>query len=132
MVVRILIVDDSNSMRGIIRNALAEGGLEVVEATNGRDALAMLDRQTVDAIITDVNMPVMDGITLVKEIRRRPANGRTPVLILTTECDAEMKQAGKAAGATGWIVKPFNPQQLRQVIAKVLPPAAVEAKAKEV
>lgn len=124
MATRILIVDDSNSMRGIIRSALADGGLDVIEATNGRDALTTLDRQMVDVIITDVNMPVMDGITLVREIRRRPANRRTPVLILTTECDAEIKQAGKAAGATGWIVKPFNPQQLRQVIAKVLPPQA--------
>lgn len=121
MTKRILIVDDSNSMRGFIRAALTDGGLDVIEASNGRDALTMLDRHTVDAIITDVNMPVMDGITLVKEIRRRPVNGSTPVLILTTECDAAMKQAGRAAGATGWIVKPFNPQQLRQVIAKVLP-----------
>lgn len=122
MATRVLIVDDSNSMRGFIRAALAEGGLDLIEATNGQDALAALDGHTVDLIITDVNMPVMDGITLVKEIRRRQDNRRTPVLILTTECDAEMKQAGKAAGATGWIVKPFNPQQLRQVIAKVLPP----------
>ena len=124
MATRILIVDDSNSMRGIIRSALSAGGLDVIEATNGRDALVLLDRHSVDVIITDVNMPVMDGITLVKEIRRRPANGRTPVLVLTTECTTEMKQEGKAAGATGWIVKPFDPQQLRQIIAKVLPPQA--------
>jgi len=124
MATRILIVDDSNSMRSIIRSALVDGGLDVIEAVNGQDALAVLDRQAVDVIITDVNMPVMDGLTLVREIRRRPANGRTPVLVLTTECDAEMKLAGKAAGATGWIVKPFNPQQLRQVIAKVLPSQA--------
>ncbi len=69
-------------------------------------------------------MPGMDGISLVRAIRQRPVTKCTPVLILTTECNAEMKQAGKAAGATGWIVKPFNPQQLRQVIAKVLPPQA--------
>lgn len=124
MATRILIVDDSNSMRGMIRSALVDGGIEVIEAVNGQDALTALDRYTVDVIITDMNMPVMDGMTLVKEIRRRPATGRTPVLILTTECDAAMKQAGKAAGATGWIVKPFNPQQLRQVIARVLPPQA--------
>ncbi len=122
MATRILIVDDSNSMRGMIRSALADGGgIEVIEAVNGRDALTALDQHTVDVIITDMNMPVMDGMTLVKEIRRRPTNRSTPVLILTTECDAAMKQAGKAAGATGWIVKPFNPQQLRQVITKVLP-----------
>lgn len=121
MTKRILIVDDSNSMRGIIRSALTDGGHDVIEAANGQDALVALDRHSVDVIITDMNMPVMDGITLVKEIRRRPTNRSTPVLILTTECDAAMKQAGKAAGATGWIVKPFNPQQLRQVITKVLP-----------
>lgn len=121
MTKRILIVDDSNSMRGIIRSALTDGGHDVIEAANGRDALVALDQHSVDVIITDMNMPIMDGITLVKEIRQRPTNRSTPVLILTTECDAAMKQAGKAAGATGWIVKPFNPQQLRQVITKVLP-----------
>lgn len=121
---RILIVDDSVSMRGMIRSALRSGSFEVIEAANGPDALTMLDRQEVDLIITDVNMPDMDGISLVKAIRHRPATKVTPVLVLTTECGAEMKQAGRAAGATGWIVKPFSPQQLVQVVAKVLPPDA--------
>lgn len=124
MAKRILIVDDSVSMRGMIRSALTAGSFDVVEATNGPDALTMLDRQEVDLIITDVNMPNMDGISLVKAIRHRPATRSTPVLILTTECGAEIKQAGRAAGATGWIVKPFSPQQLVQVVAKVLPPPA--------
>lgn len=120
MVKRILIVDDSVSMRGMIRSALRSGSFEVIEAANGPDALIVLDRQEVDLIITDVNMPDMDGISLVKAIRHRPATKVTPVLVLTTECGAEMKQAGRAAGATGWIVKPFSPQQLVQVVAKVL------------
>ena len=121
MAKRILIVDDSVSMRGMIRSALRSGSFEVVEAANGPDALTVLDRQEVDLIITDVNMPDMDGISLVKAIRHRPATKVTPVLVLTTECGAELKQAGRAAGATGWIVKPFSPQQLVQVVAKVLP-----------
>lgn len=124
MAKRILIVDDSVSMRGMIRSALRSGSFEVIEAANGPDALTMLDRQEVDLIITDVNMPDMDGISLVKAIRHRPATKATPVLVLTTECGAELKQAGRAAGATGWIVKPFSPQQLVQVVAKVLPPDA--------
>ncbi len=103
------------------RSALAGEEFDVIEAANGMEALAALDRISVDLIVADVNMPGMDGISLVKEIRQRPANKVTPVLMLTTECGAEMKQAGRAAGATGWIVKPFNPEQLRQVIAKVLP-----------
>lgn len=130
MAKRILIVDDSVSMRKMIRSALALDSFEVVEAVNGPDALAVLGRQQVDLIITDVNMPDMDGISLVREIRRRPRTQSTPILVLTTECGPEMKQAGRAAGATGWIVKPFNPQQLIQVVAKVLPPEAAQTMTK--
>ncbi len=124
MAKRILIVDDSTSMRGMIRSALRAGSFEVIEAANGPEALTMLDRQEVDLIITDMNMPDMDGISLVKAIRQRPATKVTPVLVLTTESGVELKQAGRAAGATGWIVKPFSPPQLVQVVAKVLPPDA--------
>jgi two-component system chemotaxis response regulator CheY len=124
MAKNILIVDDSVSMRGMVRSALTAGSFNVIEAANGGDALATLDRHGVDLIITDVNMPGMDGISLVKHIRQRAGNKFTPVLILTTESGAEMKQAGRAAGATGWIVKPFSPQQLVQLVAKVLPPEA--------
>ena len=126
MAKRILIVDDSTSMRGMIRSALRAGSFEVIEAANGPEALTMLDRQEVDLIITDMNMPDMDGISLVKAIRHRPATKVTPVLVLTTESGVELKQAGRAAGATGWIVKPFSPQQLVQVVDKVLPPDAGE------
>lgn len=121
---KILIIDDSNSMRGILRSALLGGGFEVIEAANGQEALVTLDGQRVDLIITDVNMPGMDGISVVREIRHRPRTKCTPVLILTTESTPELKQAGRVAGATGWIVKPFSPQQLWQVIARVLPPQA--------
>lgn len=126
MAKRILIVDDSTSMRGMIRSALRAGSFEVIEAANGPEALTILDRQVVDLIITDMNMPNMDGISLVKAIRQRPATKVTPVLVLTTESGVELKQAGRAAGATGWIVKPFSPQQLVQVVDKVLPPGAGE------
>ena len=126
MAKRILIVDDSTSMRGMIRSALRAGSFEVIEAANGPEALTMLDRQEVDLIITDMNMPDMDGISLVKAIRHRPATKVTPVLVLTTESGVELKQADRAAGATGWIVKPFSPQQLVQVVDKVLPPDAGE------
>ena len=129
MAKRILIVDDSVSMRAMLRSALSGGEFDVIEAANGPEALATLDRQMVDLIITDVNMPGMDGISLVRAIRQRQATKLTPVLILTTECGAEIKQAGRAAGATGWIVKPFSPQQLVQVLAKVLPPEASSARA---
>lgn len=124
MATRILIVDDSVSMRRMVGSALRSASFDVVEAANGPDALSFLDRHQVDLIITDVNMPDMDGISLVRAIRNRPATKSTPVLILTTESGVEMKQAGRTAGATGWIAKPFSPQQLVQVVAKVLPPEA--------
>lgn len=124
MATRILIVDDSVSMRRMVGSALRSAGFDVVEAANGPEALTVLDRHQVDLIITDVNMPDMDGISLVRAIRNRPATKSTPVLILTTESGVEMKQAGRTAGATGWIIKPFSPQQLVQVVAKVLPPEA--------
>lgn len=124
MATRILIVDDSVSMRRMVGSALRSASFDVVEAANGPEALAVLDRHQVDLIITDVNMPDMDGISLVRAIRNRAATKSIPVLILTTESGVEMKQAGRTAGATGWIVKPFSSQQLVQVVAKVLPPAA--------
>lgn len=124
MATRILIVDDSVSMRRMVCSALRSASFDVVEAANGPEALTVLDRHQVDLIITDVNMPDMDGISLVRAIRNRPATKSTPVLILTTESGVEMKQAGRTAGATGWIIKPFSPQQLVQVVAKVLPPEA--------
>ena len=118
---RILVVDDSQTMRQMVAFTLRESNFEVVEAEHGQDALAKLDGQKLDLIVTDLNMPVMDGITFIREVRSRPATRYLPILMLTTESQQEKKLAGKAAGATGWIVKPFDPPKLLTVIAKVLP-----------
>ena len=116
----ILTVDDSRTMRGMIRTALAEGAYRIIEATNGQEGLARLQEADVHLILADVNMPQMDGISFVRAVRQDPRFARTPILFLTTESAAEMKASGKAAGATGWIVKPFRPDDLRRVVAQVL------------
>ena len=116
-----LIVDDSVSIRQMVAFTLKEAGFDVLEGANGADALEKLAGRRVDLIITDVNMPVMDGITFVRQARSRTETKYTPILILTTESQAQSKQAGKAAGATGWIVKPFHPGRLLETVAKVLP-----------
>jgi two-component system chemotaxis response regulator CheY len=118
---RVLIVDDSVSMRQMVCFTLREGGFEVIEAEHGQDALDKLKSATVDLVITDLNMPVMDGITLIQNLRNQPSMKSKPILMLTTEGLAAKKEAGKAAGATGWIVKPFDPEKLLQTVAKVLP-----------
>ena len=117
----ILIVDDSASMRQVVAFTLRQAGFAVVEGSNGQEALNQLGSQRVDLIVTDLNMPVMDGITLIKNVRNRPNTRTIPVLMLTTESQDSKKQEGKAAGATGWIVKPFHPEKLLQTIARVLP-----------
>jgi two-component system chemotaxis response regulator CheY len=116
-----MIVDDSVSMRQMVGYTLRQGGFEVLEAEHGQDAIDKLRGGPVDLIITDLNMPVMDGITLIENVRKQPATKTTPVLMLTTEGLAAKKEQGKAAGATGWIVKPFDPEKLLQTVAKVLP-----------
>lgn len=118
---KVLIVDDSVSMRQMVNFTLRQGGFEVVEAEHGQDALDKLKTATVDLIITDLNMPVMDGITLIKNVRQLPAMKTKPILMLTTEGLPAKKEQGKAAGATGWIVKPFDPEKLLMTIARVLP-----------
>ena len=118
---KILIVDDAVSMRQMVSFTLKQGGYEVVEAEHGQDALNKLRSNTVDLIITDLNMPVMDGITLIRNVRKMPSMKSKPILMLTTEGLAAKKEQGKAAGATGWIVKPFDPDKLLQTLAKVLP-----------
>jgi two-component system chemotaxis response regulator CheY len=117
----VLIVDDSASMRQIVRLTLQNAGFAIVEASNGAEGLERLHAHQVQAVISDVNMPVMDGINFVKAIRLLSAYRSIPVLMMTTASDAERRQAGRAAGATGWIVKPFNPAQLLQTLEKVLP-----------
>lgn len=117
----VLAVDNSKTMRDMVSFTLRGAGYAVIEADNGVNALKALQGQKVDVIITDINMPEMDGITLVKRIRGLPQHAGTPVLILTTESDPGKKNEGRAAGATGWIVKPFSPDKLLQIVAKVCP-----------
>ena len=116
----ILAVDDSASMRQMVAYALKNAGHEVVEAVDGVDALKVAKTKSVNLVITDVNMPNMDGIALIKELRGLPNYKFIPILMLTTEAGADKKQEGKAAGATGWMVKPFNPEQLLATVDKVL------------
>ena len=116
----ILAVDDSASMRQMVAFTLKGAGHDVVEAADGVDALSKAKTRKFDLVISDVNMPNMDGITLIRELRSLPAFRFTPILMLTTENTADKKQEGKSAGATGWIVKPFNPDQLLATIRKVL------------
>jgi two-component system chemotaxis response regulator CheY len=116
-----LVVDDSLTMREMVSQALTDCGFEVVGAANGQVALEALDARTVDLIISDINMPVMDGLSFIREVRGRSRHTGVPILMLTTESDDDMKAKGKQAGATGWLVKPFNPDMLRKVIAKVVP-----------
>lgn len=115
-----LVVDDSTSMRQMVAFTLQSAGFEVVEGCDGKDALAKSQGGTFNLVVTDLNMPNMDGITLIKELRTLPAFKFIPILMLTTESQDEKKQQGRAAGATGWMTKPFNPEQLLQVVAKVV------------
>ncbi len=117
----ILAVDDSSSLRQMVAFTLKNSGFEVIEAIDGQDAIEKLGDRTVDLVLTDQNMPRMDGLSLVRHLRSLPQYQKIPILILTTESSDEMKQAGRAAGATGWLVKPFDPRKLVEVIHKVLP-----------
>lgn len=116
----ILAVDDSASMRQMVRFTLEGAGYKVVQAADGVEALEYAKISGCDLVLTDVNMPRMDGITLVRELRALSLYKFTPMLVLTTESGQQTKQRGKQAGATGWIVKPFNPAQLLATIARVL------------
>ncbi len=117
---KILAVDDSASMRQMVAFTLKGAGHTVVEACDGQQGLDQAQRGQFDLVLSDVNMPIMDGITFVKNLRTLPNYKFTPILMLTTESAGDKKMAGKQAGATGWIVKPFNPDQLLKTIAKVL------------
>ncbi len=117
-----LVVDDSPTMRQMVALTLSNAGFKVVEAEHGKDAMSKVSAwPKMDIVVTDLNMPEMDGISLIKELRKMAAFKFTPILMLTTESAADKKQAGKEAGATGWIVKPFNPEVMLKIIAKVLP-----------
>ena len=117
---RALVVDDSATMRQMIRLTLEDQGFEVVQGEHGGEALTQLDATDVDLIITDLNMPVMDGMALIRAVRGRPEHRFTPILILTTEGGVDRKAEGRAAGASGWIVKPFDPTKLVRVVNRVL------------
>lgn len=116
----ILTVDDSSTMRQMIGFTLKGAGFDILEAGDGLEALERARGQKLSLVITDVNMPRMDGITLVQRLRALPEFRFTPILVLTTESGPDMKQKGKEAGATGWIVKPFSPEKLLDVVNKVL------------
>ncbi len=117
---RIMVVDDSASMRQMIKFTLSNAGYDVVEAVDGLEALTKLNSHTVNLIIADINMPNMDGIQLIRKVRAHEGHKFTPIIVLTTESQKSLKEEGKAAGATGWIVKPFTQKQLIMVIEKVL------------
>jgi two-component system, chemotaxis family, chemotaxis protein CheY len=117
----ILAVDDSASMRQMVNFTLTEAGYTVIEAVDGRDGLDKMQGKLIHLVVTDLNMPNMDGIELTRQIRVHPSHKFVPIVLLTTESQPEKKQQGKAAGATGWIVKPFQPDQLLAVVKKVCP-----------
>lgn len=117
---RILAVDDSPSMRDMVCIALTGAGFEVTQASDGRQALDLARKTEFDLVLSDVNMPVMDGIELIRALRAEASYRHTPILMLTTEASLDRRKEGKDAGATGWIVKPFDPAQLIATMLRVL------------
>ncbi len=115
-----LIVDDSPTMRQMVAFTLRQAGFEITEAADGQLALSELEKKTFQLVITDLNMPVLDGVGFIRAARKNVAHRFTPILMLTTESQDSRKQEGKAAGATGWLVKPFDPEKLLAVITKVV------------
>lgn len=120
MAKKILAVDDSGSLRQMVVFSLKAAGYQVVEAVDGQDGLDKAKAGAYDLILTDQNMPRMDGLTLIRSLRSLPSYQSVPILMLTTEASAEMKAKGRAAGANGWLVKPFDPQRLVEVVKKVI------------
>jgi two-component system chemotaxis response regulator CheY len=120
---RILTIDDSKTMRDMLMLTLVEAGFDVVQAVDGQDGLDLLGKETapIDVIITDINMPRMDGYEVIRNLRRDPAHKSTPILVLTTESDGDKKNMARDAGATGWMVKPFDPDRLVATVRKVAP-----------
>ena len=122
MAKNILIVDDSASVRQVLNITLKSAGYDVIEAKDGQDGLSKLTGQKVHLIVSDVNMPNMDGITLVKEIKQLANYKFTPIIMLTTESEESKKQQGQAAGAKAWVVKPFKPEQMLAAVSKLVLP----------
>jgi len=117
---RALVVDDSATMRQMVTFTLTQAGYQTVEAPDGAEAVKALDTGVFQVVITDLNMPVMDGVTFIREARKHPAARGVPILMLTTESQEQKRQEAKQAGATGWLVKPFNPEKLLSVLEKVV------------
>ncbi|MDH0748777.1 response regulator [Pseudomonas sp. GD03842] len=122
MAKNVLVVDDSSSVRQVVGIALKSAGYDVIEACDGRDALSKLTGQKVHLIISDVNMPNMDGITFVKEVKKLASYKFTPIIMLTTESQESKKAEGQAAGAKAWVVKPFQPAQMLAAVSKLILP----------
>ena len=118
---RILTIDDSKTMRDMLMLTLAEAGFDVLQAVDGQDGLDVLVNEQVDVVITDINMPRMDGYEVIRQLRRNPNHKSTPILVLTTESETEKKNLAREAGATGWMVKPFDPDRLVATVRKVAP-----------
>lgn len=116
---RILTIDDSKTMRDMLMVTLADAGFDVLQAVDGEDGLGVLGRERVDLVITDINMPKMDGYEVIRRVRADPAYLKLPVLVLTTEGEADKRAIAREAGATGWMVKPFDPERLVQTVLKV-------------
>lgn len=121
MAKRVMTVDDSATVRKVLQITLTEAGYDVVEAIDGADALKKLSQESVDMLVTDLNMPNIDGLGLIQQVRQQPGNRFMPIIMLTTESQPEKKSAGKVAGASGWITKPFRPEQLLAVVRMVCP-----------
>ncbi|MBX4938354.1 response regulator [Rhizobium binae] len=120
MSANILTVDDSASIRLTTKVTLTNAGYSVTEAADGAVGLATAKSSRFDLIVTDLNMPVMDGLTMIEELRKLPGQAGVPIIFLTTESDADLKARAKAAGATGWLTKPFDPENLVKIVKKVL------------
>lgn len=117
---KILVVDDSNTIRDMVSFTLKSAGHQIVEARDGKEGLDKAQRESFDLIVSDVNMPIMDGIEMCIQLRKLPMYKFIPILILTTESSVDTKMRGKSAGATGWLVKPFNPEKLLSAIERVI------------
>ncbi|MGO4437390.1 response regulator [Rhizobium sp. RAF56] len=117
---KLLTVEDSASLRFTTKVTLTDAGYEVAEAVNGAEGLEMARSGDYDLVVTDLNMPVMDGLTMIEELRKSPAHAGLPIVFLTSESDADLRARAKAAGASGWVTKPFDPDNLVKVINKVL------------
>ncbi len=123
---RILTIDDSKTMRDMLRLTLIGAGYEVLQGVDGQDGIEVLGDQMVDAVITDINMPRMDGYEVIRELRKQPRLDKTPILVLTTESEKDKRDIARQSGATGWMVKPFDPEKLVATLRKVLPLNAEE------